>query len=192
MSIRIGACAVAIGLMAQLGDSARGAPSSSASAADCGIPAVIDDGWKIATPASVRLDTHLLCQWVDRYLADPKEMCTRSLSFAAERSCFERYFSGNDQLWGMGLGNVSYGPSQVHDVRGITSSVTSLLVGIALDQKKIKSLDQPVLDFFPEYAALHTPEKERIRIRDLSRCPQVWLGMKRRSYIRMRQIAKFK
>jgi len=45
----------------------------SASAADCGIPAVIDDGWKIATPASVRLDTHLLCQWVDRYLADPKE-----------------------------------------------------------------------------------------------------------------------
>jgi CubicO group peptidase (beta-lactamase class C family) len=167
MSIHIVACTVAIGLIAQFGDSAHGAPSSTASATDCGIPTVIDDGWKIAPPASVKLDTHPLCQWINRYLADPKENVHSIVVVRHGALVFERYFSGNDQLWGVGLGNVSYGPSQLHDVRGITASVTSLLVGIALDQKKIKSLDQPVFDFVPEYADLRTPEKERIRVRDL-------------------------
>lgn len=37
-------------------------------------------------------------------------------------------------------------------VKSVTKSVTSLLLGIASDQGKIQSLDQPVLSWFPEFA----------------------------------------
>lgn len=36
-------------------------------------------------------------------------------------------------------------------VMSVTKSVVSLLIGIAIDQGKIKSVDQKVLDFFPDY-----------------------------------------
>jgi CubicO group peptidase (beta-lactamase class C family) len=45
--------------------------------------------------------------------------------------------------------------------------VTSLLLGIALERKLIGSIDDPVLGWFPEYADLRTPEKERISLRYL-------------------------
>lgn len=38
----------------------------------------------------------------------------------------------------------------LHDLRSVTKSVTSLLVGIAIDRGLIKGLDQPISDHFPE------------------------------------------
>ena len=43
-------------------------------------------------------------------------------------------------------------------VFSVTKSVVSLLIGIAVEKGFIKSIDQPVLDFFPDYCP---PEKEK-------------------------------
>ena len=83
------------------------------------------------------------------------------------RLVFEDYRTGPDQRWGRDLGPTPHGPEIRHDVRSISKSVTSLLVGIALDRKLIASVDEPVLAFFPEHADLRTPEKERILVRHL-------------------------
>lgn len=48
-----------------------------------------------------------------------------------------------------------------HRVNSVTKSVIASLVGIALKEGQIKSLDQPVLDFFPERQFANTDERKK-------------------------------
>lgn len=80
----------------------------------------------------------------------------------------EWYFEGADEDRGRGwLGTVKFGPGTLHDVRSITKSIVSLLFGIAMADGAIRSLDSLVLEYFPEYKDLQTPERRKIRLRDL-------------------------
>jgi CubicO group peptidase (beta-lactamase class C family) len=85
---------------------------------------------------------------------------------------YEAYFAGEDQRWPQQhwkepLTTVPHDARTRHDVQSISKSVVALLTGIALDRGALKSIDLPVLSLFPEYADLRTPDKERIRVRDL-------------------------
>ncbi len=79
----------------------------------------------------------------------------------------EWYVAGKDETLGDPLGMVQFGPDTLHDIRSVTKSVVSMLFGIALTDGAIKSLDTPVLDYFPEYKDLHTPERMKIRLSDV-------------------------
>src|SRR5215469_10346440 len=83
------------------------------------------------------------------------------------RLLFEHYRPGEDQCWGEPLGNVAHGPKSKHDLRSVTKSVISLLLGITLDRKLIKDIGEAIIDWFPEYSDLRTPEKERISLHHL-------------------------
>ena len=80
---------------------------------------------------------------------------------------FEQYFAGHDMPWGRDAGRYEFDATTQHDMRSVTKSVVSLLLGIALDRKLIANLDEPVLKFFPEYAELKTPDWEKITLRHL-------------------------
>ena len=57
---------------------------------------------------------------------------------------------------------------QSYYMASATKSYTSALVGIALDRGCLSSVDQEMIDFFPEFAGqIGDPRKERITIRDL-------------------------
>jgi hypothetical protein len=58
----------------------------------------------------------------------------------------EWYVPGTDEMIGDPLGMV--------------------LFGVALTDGAVKSLDKPVLDYFPEYEDLRTPERMKIRLSD--------------------------
>ena len=45
---------------------------------------------------------------------------------------YEEYFAGEDQRWGRPLGRVNFDAQTRHDLRSISKSVVSALVGIAL------------------------------------------------------------
>jgi len=134
---------------------------------DCDAPAKLDDGWAVARPEEQGLDPTLICAIGPRFDAW-KEANVHAVVVARHGVLvYERYFTGEDQNWGKPLGQVTYNAAMVHDLRSVTKSLTSLVVGIALDRGWIKDLDAPVLSFFPEYADLRNPEKDRITLRHL-------------------------
>lgn len=56
-----------------------------------------------------------------------------------------------------------------HDVASVTKSVTSALIGIAIDKGYIQSVDQPVLSFFPNHAVTNDDtRKDRITVKNLT------------------------
>jgi CubicO group peptidase (beta-lactamase class C family) len=78
---------------------------------------------------------------------------------------YEEYFSGRDERWGAPLGVVTFDRDTKHDLRSVTKSVVSALVGIANGSGALRSLDTPLVDYFPEFKDLQTPERQRITIR---------------------------
>src|SRR5215203_4585038 len=81
------------------------------------------------------------------------------------RLVYEEYFSGNDARRGCPLGVVTFTRDTLHDLRSVTKSVVSALIGAANASGAIRSLDAPLLDYFPEYTDLQVPERRRITIR---------------------------
>lgn len=64
---------------------------------------------------------------------------------------FEEYYNG-------------YSRQQLHSIFSITKTITSALIGIAIDQGKIESVDEYMLDFFPEYTL--SPENSYLEIQN--------------------------
>lgn len=143
-------------------------PRLAAAQADCGPPpSAGGDRWPVGTLESVDLDGAVLCPLVNR-LAGWKDADIHAVLVARHgRLVFEHYFSGSDERFGRPIGEVVFGRETRHDERSVTKSVTALMVGIAIEHGWIKSVDEPVLSFFPEYADLRSPEKERITLRHL-------------------------
>jgi CubicO group peptidase (beta-lactamase class C family) len=123
--------------------------------------------WTNANPESAGLRSEPLSElieWLDHF-AQAK---IHSVLVARHgRLVFEHYRAGEDECWGEPLGNVDHGPESKHDLRSVTKSVISLLFGITLDRKLITDINEAVIDWFPEYSDLRTPEKERISLRHL-------------------------
>jgi CubicO group peptidase (beta-lactamase class C family) len=142
-------------------------PASAQDTKVCGAPVALNDGWTIASQAEVGLDPGKLCQ-LDAVIAQwPTANVHAVVVVRNGKLVMERYFAGEDERWGDKLGRVTYGPETKHDLRSISKSVTSLLVGIARSEGKFPALDSSVFDAFPDYADLKTPEKARITFRDL-------------------------
>ncbi|GGI57587.1 serine hydrolase domain-containing protein [Winogradskyella haliclonae] len=68
----------------------------------------------------------------------------------------EKYFRGYDR-------------DRLHCIYSITKSVTSALIGIAIDSNDINDLDEELLDFFPEYSQIEnlSNEKENITLENI-------------------------
>jgi CubicO group peptidase (beta-lactamase class C family) len=132
----------------------------------CGVPESGTGDWQIGTPAAGGIEPRSLCALINKLnMLNPN--IHSILVVRHGRLVFEHYREGYDQKWGIPLGKVVHGPTVKHDVRSVSKSVISLLIGIALDHKLIASIDEPVFRFFPEYALLRTPAKDRILLRHL-------------------------
>lgn len=89
---------------------------------------------------------------------------------------FEKYYPGKDQNWGKDLGFIAHHRDSLHDIRSISKSIVSACIGIAMARGKIRSVDQKVFDFFPEYKYLDTGMNSQLTLKHLLTMStgQVW------------------
>jgi CubicO group peptidase (beta-lactamase class C family) len=82
------------------------------------------------------------------------------------RLVYEEYFAGEDEHGRLGaLGRVAFDRDTRHDLRSVTKSIVSALVGIAVGSGAIRNVDDPLLDYFPEYSNVAKQEWRAITIR---------------------------
>jgi CubicO group peptidase (beta-lactamase class C family) len=88
------------------------------------------EGWRTAVPADHVMDPAALAT-IERQVAKSDIQVRSSLIVRDGYLVYEHYWQGLDQTDG-------------HDVQSVTKTVTGALIGIALTEGKIKSLDQTV------------------------------------------------
>ena len=130
-------------------------------------PVSLTDGWPVSSPENAGLNGELI-RGIGPHFNSWGDANAHAILIARNGALvYEHYFTGEDQAWGEALGRVTYDATKRHDLRSVTKSVTSLLVGIAVDRGWIRDLDAPVFSFFPEHADLRTTEKDAITVRHL-------------------------
>ena len=131
--------------------------------AECGAPAAMSDEWPVSFPAQQGLDPELICA-TGPGLAKRTDAAPHGVVVARNGALvYERYFAATE-MYGYA---VPYNADTLHDIASITKGVVALLIGIAFDRGWLSDLDTPIMSFFPEYADLRTPEKDRITLRHL-------------------------
>ncbi|MBR0698129.1 serine hydrolase [Bradyrhizobium lablabi] len=132
----------------------------------CGSPSSLDDGWTVASPDSVGVDGVLLCDIAARL--QQRSTAVHAVVVARHgKLVFEQYFPGVDQPWGQPEGRREFSATTRHDMRSVSKSVTSLLVGIAIDRRLISGVDEPVVKFFPDYQSVKPAGWDTITLRHL-------------------------
>lgn len=110
--------------------------------------------WRNADPATLGMDSEKLTG-LEQMVRSQHRNINSMVIVRKGYIVLERYYNG-------------FGPLDPHNVASVTKSFTSALIGIALDAGYIKSVDQKVLDFFPEYIPGEGDlEKGRVTIRHL-------------------------
>jgi len=93
--------------------------------------------WQTAAPESVGMRADKLLE-LDKVLNFQYASINGIVIVRSGYIVFERY-------------NHGFNPEDTHPVASVTKSLTSALIGMAIDAGCIRDVDQKVLDFFPEY-----------------------------------------
>jgi CubicO group peptidase (beta-lactamase class C family) len=118
-------------------------------------PAAVEETsrWALASPADEGLDPERLAE-LDRYVKAELPELTSLLVARHGRLVFERYYNG-------------WGASDRFAVWSVTKSIVSALVGIAIREGKLKSVDQRLVDLVGDVPKGADPELRKITLRDL-------------------------
>ncbi len=119
-------------------------------------PEALNDGWPTAKPSDVGIATGIIRDMV-RAIRDEELPLTHSVLVAREgKLVVEEYFYGFDrETW--------------HDMRSASKTITSTLIGLAIQEGRVDDVSATALSFFPRYRRYENwdPRKARITVRDL-------------------------
>jgi len=128
------------------------------------IQALAAGDWPTVAPEAAGLDAAALERLAGAIESDPEINIHSVLVVRHGKLAWERYFSGRDEDWGVDLGRVEFGPETRHDVRSVTKSVTSALVGIAISEGRIPGVGAGAPELFPDYREQLAPDKRALTL----------------------------
>jgi CubicO group peptidase (beta-lactamase class C family) len=133
-------------------------------------PEQTDDGWQTASLGDVGIDEKEISKAVARIQHNTYQNVHSMLIVKDGKLVFEAYFGGyawdydGDQFRGR---RTDFDMNTTHNLASVTKSLTSALVGIAIDQGLIQGVDEPAFSFFPAYADLEGEQKGKITLEHL-------------------------
>ncbi|MFC2086330.1 serine hydrolase domain-containing protein [Bacteroidota bacterium] len=133
-------------------------------------PVQIDDGINIGTLEEVNIDTEMIAKAVGRIQQGKYKEVHSMLIYKDGMLVFEEYFEGHKYQWDAPKHHgelVTWNRDMRHHIMSSTKSVTSALIGIAIDKGFIESVHQTIFDYLPEHTHLSKDGKENITIEHL-------------------------
>ncbi len=109
------------------------------------------DGWQIASPEAEGLKAVVLADIAKSARRDPRQDLRSILIVRNGRLVFEIYLNGHRR-------------ESLHDVRSVTKSITSALVGIAIAERILPGTDAPVIPLLAEGAQLSYDGEWKARV----------------------------
>lgn len=129
------------------------------------VPDKVNDGWETASLASENLNADLIKDLFERISDGTYKNITSVLVVKNGKLVVEEYFPRQEVLGerrGRVLKRVS--PQQLYSA---TKSVTSILIGLAIEKHLIRGVDEKISTFFPEYADIFAHDgKDRLCLKD--------------------------
>jgi CubicO group peptidase (beta-lactamase class C family) len=129
------------------------------------IPKNENDGWQCADMSQVGIDGSTITKLIDQIRNGEHDDIHSFLIVKDNKLIVEEYFAENGTKHGSFITDLFR--NKVHHLASTTKGVTSALVGIAIDQGFIKSVDDPICKYLSSYATLFSEDKKRIKIRDM-------------------------
>lgn len=133
-------------------------------------PQDLGDGLKVGHLAEVGIDTQLVLNassWIQHgKFGEVHSM----LIYKDDRLVFEKYFSGHDYQWDAPKHYskfLDWKANMPHYAHSVSKSVTSMCVGIAVDQGLIPDVHGSIFDYLPDYQYLKTEENKHVTIEHL-------------------------
>ena len=111
------------------------------------IPEKTDDGWETSSLSTENVNSKKINELILDILNGKFKNIYSILLVKNGKVILEEYFYG-------------YNRDSIFDLQSALKSVVSILVGIAIDQQMISSLDQKVYDFYPEFKKTNWVEQK--------------------------------
>src|SRR5690606_28125862 len=112
------------------------------------LPPAMDDGIQVSSPSQVGLDSTKLFDVISDLQQNGTKDIRSILIARNNQLVLEAYFSG-------------WHRDRKQDIRSASKSFVSAVMGIAIDKAVVESVDEKILDFFPEYESFQKWDERR-------------------------------
>nr|WP_319266728.1 serine hydrolase [uncultured Draconibacterium sp.] len=134
------------------------------------VPAQTNDGLQVESLEKSNIDSALIIDVAKRIERGKYGEIHSMLIYKNDKLVFEDYFEGHKYQWdapGHKGDYITWDATTPHVLQSATKSFVSICFGIAIEKGFIKSIDQSIFDYLPEYQNYNADNKNYVTIKTL-------------------------